>query len=62
MTKEKSILDKKENWRVRYRGVYLYLKHDDPLNYVYDRIPHRNEWFRKCLTTYAQKHPEIFDE
>lgn len=62
MTKEKSTLDKPKHWSERYRGIYFYLKKDDQLNYVYDRIPHRHEWFRKCLTTYAQKHPEIFEE
>lgn len=61
MTKEKSSSEKK-HWSDKYRCTYVYLKKDDPLNYVWDSIPNRHEWFRKSLLLYAQKHPEIYED
>lgn len=64
----KSTTEKRKNkkkipghWNKTYKALYFYYRRDDPLLYVYSKIPNKHEWFSKQLTIYAQKHPEIFE-
>ena len=62
MTKEhsNSVKTKKYHYSKTLRQIPIYLRKDDPLNFVWDSIEDKHAWFVERLTMYARKHPEIF--
>ena len=64
MTKEHSnsvkTRKKTQHYSKTLRQIPIYLRKDDPLNFVWDSIEDKHAWFVEKLTRYARKHPEIF--